>query len=132
MSDSNDQRVKQMIAIQKQKEYINQMAEAETLGRLKQVMGEGISFSIRPAHARATNELPETICISKFSQTENKVFYHLHYTHRGGGIGGLLTILQQAQEAIMRLVGAMAEEGEIQPGKEGMPSPPPEKTGKDS
>lgn len=130
MNDLSDEKVRKILQVQAAQAQMNQELEKQIIGALQQVTGSGLSLSMRTAHARAINDLPEAITISKFSQTADKAFYHLHFTHRGGGIGGLLALLHETTEAVERHIGALSEQGKLEPGREtGPTSPPPSETG---
>jgi hypothetical protein len=103
------------------------------IGSFEQVAVEGFFIELRMAHPAASRELPEMVNISKCAEMDDRAFFHLVCTHRGGGMPGLLNILHETQELIMRQLGASEpnqpeqtnqSQQSDQIGKEKSPPPP--------
>ena len=92
--------------------------EKSVLGLLEQVTDFGISFAIVKDSASQPNCWPETVVISKYLETEDKVLYRLQSTQVDESTSGLLATLHLIINALAPRPGAKVEQQEIwTPGK---------------
>ena len=69
--------------------------DKEVIGYLEQVKDHAIAFAIGKAtdQPEVPSSLPDQVTISKYSETEDKLFYRLVCTQAGEDIDGLRAVL---------------------------------------
>ena len=92
--------------------------EKKVLGLLEQVADYGMSFVVQKNQSAPTKAMPETVVISKFLETEDRVFYRLAVTQADATTIGLLEVLHLILNALTPQPGSEVVKPEIwTPGK---------------